>query len=195
MVVTVILAGCASPEYRFGDTPYSTQTEVIGAVEEFVDSNLAQIVPVGEPVGGQGVVILASEKRFRDRGVMKREEADMVGGEKADLLAKTAFMGHSMMGEAIGRARLFDYFNIVSSDDPATTAALTRGQFVIWYDLRDSSSARWYVRSNVGRTVREVPVDTHEPVGAPRIQKWLQTLNDTLVNLHGSPRPAAHTDG
>lgn len=181
MATTTLLAGCASLQYRFGGKAYSTEAEMISAVQEFVDSNLEQIVPVQGPVGGQAVVILASKKRFLEKAVLPAEQAWTLDAETADLWAETRFMGHAMMGDAIERAQLFNHFNIVSSDDPATTAPITGGHYVIWYDLRNPDSAQWYARNNVDGAVMEVPIDMGEKIGAPRIQKWLQSLNDALV--------------
>ncbi len=182
-VVALLVAGCASAEYRFGETSYANREEVTSAVQEFVDSTLARIAPVQRPVGGQAVVILASKQRFRERGVARPERLLDEDKETAEFVAETLFMGHAMMGEAIRRAEVFDYVNIVSSDNPGMTAPISGGQFVVWYDLRDADNAQWFVRSRAGGLVRVVPVDTTEEIGAPRVQKWVQSVNDALIGV------------
>lgn len=190
MTLAVVLVGCASHQYRFGTETYDTRAEAVGAVQQFVDSSLEQIVPVRGPVGGQAVVILASKSRMLSKGVATAGEPTTAGDETADFLAEATFMGHAMMGEAIERAQLFDHLNVTSSDDPASTARITGGQYVIWYDLRDWETAQWYVRSRSDGSVRRVPVDTAEEIGAPRIQKWLQSLNDALARGGAEATPS-----
>lgn len=171
-------SGCAL-QYQFDGVSYANRADAMAAQQRQLDAVLAAITPVINPLGGRATIILPSLALTQAKAVNR------IGSPSDDAIG---FVAETMSNlwvanvDGLRRGQVFDSVTMVLSDAPAEAAKAAGGDFVVWLDLVDANTAQWYGFSAAGNVVA-LPVDMGAPLGAQRLQKWVNLVSEALVDF------------
>jgi len=179
----IVLSSCGQVQYHYGERTFYKSDDVLEVLKIDLEKEQAEIASVSNPAGGRATIVLASQQRWREKGIVIWGKTSEKNKQKmVDFTAEQLFMRHVSLAETVKRGEVFDEVAVLNSEDPATTQESAAGQYVLWFDLQDANTGQWYVRRAGSSSARAVPMDSGVPV-TERTQKWLQTLNDTIWSL------------
>jgi hypothetical protein len=172
------ISGCAL-QYQFEGVSYASRSDALVAQQRQLNAVLAAIVPVVNPLGGRATVILPSLALTKAKAVTRTGNPS---DDTVEFIAET--ISNVWVGNVDGlrRGQVFDSVTLVLSDAPAEAARTAGGDFIVWLDLIDANTAQWYGASASGNIIA-LPVDTGVPVGAQRLQKWVNLVSEALEHF------------
>lgn len=189
VAAAVAVAGC-TVQYTYNGATYAIREEALAAHRKDLNEALDGIVPVQNPLGGAATVVIPSMPALLSRGVVRTGRAGAMQDDAASFVAETLLVALEGNADALRRGRVFSSVTVVKVDNPAETAKTAGGDTVIWLDLVDPNTAQWYGFDRDGKIVA-VPVDTGAPLGAPRLQKWVNLVSEALAGMSQSNPPKA----
>ncbi len=178
-LLTMLLSGCATT-YKYENHEYTSAEAALSAVRRDMQSQLASIQP-GVPLAASADIYIPDRQRIAARGVVT---TGAVRPGVIEYVTEVLFLGFEVVADSLDRARVFERLNISVSSDPAYAAGASQSDYAIWLDLRDPSTAQWYLSRRGSGAKTPMPMDT----GVERSRRgaaWTRQVRD-VATIHGA---------
>lgn len=165
---------CASSAYRYHDKVYSSPREALAAMEQDLDSVLAQITPSQTPVGGSVVVLTPSDELLLKQWVTPGTRFKPTRAQ-TDFMLQSSRKNTLFLVEALRRTSLFDKAEWRQSADPDQERF--DEDFAV---VRAAKSPKWALKTKTRMGHSTAPLETG-PASLSLFQQtaiWLRRIEE-----------------
>ena len=174
----LVAAGCAEPKIQFlvGNEVYDTADQALDRVERMHLQVLSEIPPLPGPTHATAAVVVPTAQRIRRTSLSL---SDDVTKEQVEYLIRYTQETNRGMYRAVMARRLFEHLELIEADEPEshTSDAL---DYILYYNNPSPGLGAWYLRSCKDGSVRLIPMDSSQAVGAARTLAWLNAIEETV---------------
>src|SRR5262249_44657272 len=158
--------------YSVGARSLGTTADALSAHKRALTATLASVTPTESPVGGTARIVLPTNERLAESGVLKRGSPS---AEAIDYVVVTSARDLETMAAAVQKRNVFDEVHVERSaaiGDPP----LGGEDFILWFYQPAPAAGQWFLLEGSTKNRREVPLDLSKPVGPERVNAWLGAL-------------------
>jgi len=145
-----VLGGCA--QYNYKDQSYGSAEEGIAAIRTDLDSILAGITPVADPLGGSALVVLPTRDALRANAL---KTTGPVSDEAVDYILDANEMQLRAIVDGVERGKVFDSMTVEQAFNP-DNVPYDQYDYKLWL-YSDQTTAVWYLQ--LGTEGLSVPMD------------------------------------
>lgn len=170
LVACVLLHGCI--QYNVGKRSFRNKADALTAHQSELAATLAAVTATESPVGGTIRIVLPSDTRIAESGLVKHGDPS---SDAIDYVVTTTSRDLETMAAAVKKRQLFREVAVERSSsigDPSPGGA----DFILWFYQPAPSAYQWYVSDPSTKLRREVPLDLSKPAGPERVNTWLAAL-------------------
>jgi len=170
--IFILIIGCSTVKYRFGDALYDTPEAALQAQRERNHRDVSLINPTENPIGGRALCVLPSRDLIEKKGIRTW------GAPKQELinyLVSSAELVLDSHAEALQRRKIFYEVRIVKSGEPESFT-MTGYELTIYYVIKAPDQTQWFLKVSPNKNPLPIYFDTSLPLGVPRVTSWLKYI-------------------
>jgi hypothetical protein len=146
----LVLTGCT--QYNYKEQSYGTPDEGLAAIRADLDSILAAVTPVADPLGGSALAVLPT----RDALVSIVQTTGPVSDEAIDYVVDANDMQLRAIVEGVERGKVFDSLTVQQAYN-TESVPYDQYDYKLWLFSDETGAAVWYLQH--GTEGLSVPMD------------------------------------
>jgi hypothetical protein len=156
LLVLGLLTGCT--QYQYSGQSFTSAEEAEAAIQADVDSKLATVTPVEEPLGGSLLAVIPTRAVIVTKSLTTQGPAS---GEMVNYVVNASEIQILAIVQGIEAGKIFDSVTIEQADDVAETP-FDQYDYKLWLQIENPTSVFWYLQRGTER--EPVAIDMRSPV-------------------------------